>query len=409
MLFKKKRKHLDPNTEISEFNKSLKLIADKDLLKKYVVSKIKQVAKVDKVYFFLHNNELNRFFLFGNPLEQRELSFSINDKLIFWLSSNESYLELKKSVGIFNFFSEKERSMLKKMETEMIFPLKVMNQLRGMVLLSAKTDEEEYTTNEKEILTNILDQTAFALENVSLHTVQRERINNMYRADRLSIMGELAAGAAHEIRNPLTSIRSTIQYLRKYLPSNDQKELAEGLIDEVDRINEILQGLISFARPNDPETETVDLHQLIEQILQLLASTVRKKNVDVDFQFHSQVKEISADRPQLKQVLINVILNAIQAVDFSGEIKIIVEQSTPRDASISSSSELYIIIQDNGCGIEQEHLDHIFDPFYTTKDEGTGLGLSISYGIINKHGGDIKIESEKGEGTTVTISIPYFI
>ena len=407
MIFRK-RKKLDRNIEISEFNKSLKLIADKDLLQKYIVSKIQHVAEAKDVYFYLLNNELNRFFLFGKPLEKREMSFTFNDKLIFWLSSNESYLELKKRVGIFNFFEEKESTLLRELKVELIYPLKVMNQLRGMVFLSGKTDGTDYTSNEKEILTSLLDQASFALENVSLHQQQRDRISNMYRADRLSIMGELAAGAAHEIRNPLTSIRSTIQYFMKGFDNTDQKELAAGLIEEVDRINEILQGLLSFARPNSPKPENIDVELLINQVIQLLNSTAKKKNILIDFQYHAEGKYILADPGQLKQVFINIIINGIQAISGEGIVRIAVEEKDNHHEKDSvKAKDLFIIISDSGCGIPDKKLDQIFDPFYTTREDGTGLGLSISYGIINKHGGDIKIESEEGRGTVVTISIPY--
>ena len=407
MIYRKKKK-LNRNIETAEFNKSLKLIADKDLLQKYIASKIQHVAEAKNVYFYLLNNELNRFFLFGKPFEKREMSFTLNDKLIFWLSSNESYLELKKRVGIFNFFTEKESTLLKELKVELIYPLKVMNQLRGMVFLSGKKDGSDYTSNEKEVLTSLLDQASFALENVSLYQQQRDRISNMYRADRLSIMGELAAGAAHEIRNPLTSIRSTIQFFMKELKKPDQKELAAGLIEEVDRINEILQGLLSFARPNSPKPEKTDMELLIGQVIHLLKNTAKKNKVKIDFKYHASAKDIFADPGQLKQVFINIILNAIQAIEESGLVRIIVEEMDHnRGINGVTSTDLLVMVSDNGCGIPKEKLDQIFDPFYTTRENGTGLGLSISYGIINKHGGDIKIESEKGAGTVVSITIPY--
>jgi signal transduction histidine kinase len=230
----------------------------------------------------------------------------------------------------------------------------------------------------------------------------------MYRADRLSIMGELAAGAAHEIRNPLTSIRSTIQFFMKDFKKPEQKELAAGLIEEVDRINEILQGLLSFARPNSPKPEKINIELLIEQVIHLLRTTAKKKRIKIDFQYHAGVKDIFADPGQLKQVFINIILNGIQAIEGSGLVRIVVEEMEHNsEINEFTSNDLYIIVSDNGSGISKEKLYLIFDPFYTTREEGTGLGLSISYGIINKHGGDIKIESEEGAGTVVTITLPY--
>ena len=232
----------------------------------------------------------------------------------------------------------------------------------------------------------------------------------MYHADKMSIMGQLAAGAAHEIRNPLTSIRSTIQYLQRDINDPEKKQMANNLIGEVDRINNIIQGLLSFSKPVKPQTEMTDLDHIIGQTLQLISNTAGKKNIQINYSLNTKKSRIEADSGQLKQVFLNILINAIQAINDHGEINISVEDGESTSAILHAiNEEVYVIIADNGKGIDSEDIDKIFDPFYTTKDDGTGLGLSISYGIINRHGGDIKIKSKAGIGTTVIISLPTTI
>ena len=234
----------------------------------------------------------------------------------------------------------------------------------------------------------------------------------MYRADRLAMLGQLAAGAAHEIRNPLTSIRSTIQYLLKDLQNSGKRSLVTDVIGEVDRINEIIEGLLSFSKPSKPQTEQVNLEQLLEQTVNLVATTARKKNIDISSDFKASEKTLKADPSQLKQVFLNIVMNAIQAMQDGGNLHISVDIKKSTGTISDSKDSFYIVFSDSGEGISAENLEHIFDPFFTTKNEGTGLGLSISYGIIQQHYGDIEIESReqqensKEHGTRVSIMLP---
>ena len=268
-------------------------------------------------------------------------------------------------------------------------------------------DEQSFDQEEIHLLRTLIDQASFAIENAMLYQLQADRLKRMYHADRMSIMGQLAAGAANEIRNPLTSIQSTIQYLQRDITDPKKKQLVNNLIGEVDRINEIIQRMLSFSKPVMPQTEVIDLDQIIHQTLQLVFNTANKKNIHINYSPNKRKHQIEADPSQLKQVFLNILINAIQAIDNNGEINVSIEDNENTEiVSYSVEEEIYIIIIDNGKGIDPEEIDKIFDPFYTTKDDGTGLGLSISYGIINRHGGDIKIRSKAGEGTTVIISLP---
>ncbi|NOY96177.1 MAG: histidine kinase [Chlorobi bacterium] len=409
MQFKKNRQLIQQTYKeaLTEFNRSLKLIVDIDLLKDYTSSKIKQVVDVEQVYFFLLNNELNRFFINGDPQFDRELYFTLNDRLIFWLSSNETYLNLIKHPDITSFLSERENKILEKLKIKFIYPLRVMNQTRGMVFLTDKLKGSRFKNEEIDLLSTLIDQASFAMENASLYQQQVDRLKRMYQADRMSIMGQLAAGAAHEIRNPLTSIRSTIQFLKRDITDPEEGQLVDNLIGEVDRINEIIQGLLSFSRPNLPQIETIDLDSIIQQTIQLISNTANKKDIELIYNKNTELSLIEADPGQLKQVFLNILINSIQAINNKGEVNISIEDNeSTRSISHAIKEEIYIVISDSGTGIDSDNIDKIFDPFYTTKSEGTGLGLSISYGIINRHGGDIKIKSKIGEGTTVIISLP---
>ncbi len=231
----------------------------------------------------------------------------------------------------------------------------------------------------------------------------------MYRTDRLAILGELAAGAAHEIRNPLTSIRSTIQYLSKDFANDPVKsEMITELIKEVERINKIVQGLLSFARPSELNTVEINIEQLINQILVLINTTLKKQQIEIQFEYFTEETVIFGDAEQLKQVFLNIILNAIDAMSNN-------EPERPRILIISiekgiaiDAQNRYLLVsfEDTGAGIEDKNLDNIFNPFFTTKEEGTGLGLAISYGAINRHGGDIEAKSMPGRGTLFTIKLP---
>jgi signal transduction histidine kinase len=279
-----------------------------------------------------------------------------------------------------------------------------MNQVRGMVCICSKKNNVDFDNNELQYLKIFLDQAGFAFENALLYQVQKDRTRKMHRADRLATLGELAAGAAHEIRNPLTSIRCSIQFLRKKLNDPMDIEMADDLISEVDRINEIIEGMLSFAKPQPLKKENTQLKTILLQTIQLVSNTARKEGIEICLDYQADQEAIFADPSQLKQVFLNIIMNSIQAIENEpGKIYINVTFS---DRQNKYTPDYLIEVIDNGDGISIENIDKIFDPFYTTKNEGTGLGLSISYGIINQHGGDIEFFSETGKGTKVKIRIP---
>ena len=412
-LFKKDEQPRQPNLEqlLSEFNRSLTLIVDKSLLIGNIVAKVKQICPVESVYIFLLDENTGKFKL-QNEAKNKPVTLTNRSRLISWLSVNEKHLIISRHPDIVSYFPPEEQEIIRQLGAELIFPLKIMNQINGTIFLGKKTDGAPFTEQELNLLSILINQATFAIEHASLYEQQTERLKKMYRTDRLATLGELAAGAAHEIRNPLTAIRSTIQYLSKDFSADPVKsEMVTELISEVERINKIVQGLLSFARPSDLNTSDINIEQLINQTLLLVTNTLRKQNVEVEFEYFTDNTTIQGDAEQLKQVFLNIILNAIEAMgknppERSRTLIISIEKGTPIN---THSRYLIISFEDSGKGIEQKNIENVFNPFFTTKEEGTGLGLAICYGIINRHEGEIEVKSVPDKGTSINIKLPQRI
>lgn len=228
------------------------------------------------------------------------------------------------------------------------------------------------------------------------HRVFEDRVK---RVDRLAAVGELAAGVAHEIRNPLAAISGSVQILVDELPKDHSSRVfGDVVLKEIDRLNIIIEDLLYFAKPSKNYVASINPNELVEEVLSLLSPSLKKELVLLESSLEPSIGVISVDAELIKQVLVNLLLNAIQALPpEGGGIKV---------ATKKSIDGIEIIIKDSGKGIEQESLQRIFDPFFTTKDSGTGLGLAVSNKIIEIHKGYIRVESEIGVGSKFTICLP---
>jgi signal transduction histidine kinase len=217
------------------------------------------------------------------------------------------------------------------------------------------------------------------------------------RADRLSALGQLSAGMAHEIRNPLGSIRGTAEILQEGIdPADRRYEFTCILIKEVDRLNKVVQNFLDFARPSGGDRELVDINRLLDEVLTLTGQPALKNGVTTRLEA-GVVPEMEGDGEQLKQAFLNLVLNALQAMPSGGSLTI---------STALTAGTLEIRFTDTGGGIPRENLDRIFNPFFTTRGEGTGLGLAITHRIIQGHGGRIAVESRLGAGTTFVLTFP---
>jgi|Deesub1362B_J571_1020462.scaffolds.fasta_scaffold00565_9 signal transduction histidine kinase/HAMP domain-containing protein len=224
-----------------------------------------------------------------------------------------------------------------------------------------------------------------------------ERTKQLLHAERLATIGTLASGVAHEINNPITSIMLDAERIRdEMLDEKEVKEIAKGIVKQVERIQRITRSLLMFSRHAEMEAREVDLNQIVEESLNVLKPKLKRVTVEKRLE---KLPHVWGDPAQLQQVFVNLILNAVQAMPDGGRLTVITRRE---------GREVVAEVSDTGVGIPEEHLSKIFDPFFTTKKvgEGTGLGLSICLGIVERHNGRIEVKSKVGEGTTFTVCLP---
>ncbi len=219
------------------------------------------------------------------------------------------------------------------------------------------------------------------------------------RAERLKAVSSLALGVAHEIKNPLTALKTFTEFLpEKYKDENFLKKFSKIVPKEVDRINRIVRQLLDFSKPEPPLLRPINICDSIKEILELMSNNFLKKKIQIVEQYDDYNLAANIDAGQIKQVLFNIIINAIDSMPNGG--KICISTKSVEDKRIE------IILKDGGCGISKENLKNVFNPFFSTKDKGTGLGLAICHQIIKNHNGTIRIESELDLGTSVIVRLP---
>ena len=232
--------------------------------------------------------------------------------------------------------------------------------------------------------------------------IHRQTSEKLMRSDRLAMIGQLAAGVAHEINNPLGSILLFSRLIMQQVPAQGRlRENLDRIEKETKRCHTIVKSLLDFARERKPLVESLDVNQLLDATLKLFEGQFLFQNIQIVKDYDSKLPKIEADQSQLQQVFVNIILNAADAMKGKGRLVLMTRAQDP-------DQYIEISISDTGCGIPPENIDRIFDPFFTTKGvgHGTGLGLSVSYGIIQSHNGDIRVSSTPGSGATFTITLP---
>jgi signal transduction histidine kinase len=222
-------------------------------------------------------------------------------------------------------------------------------------------------------------------------------------ADRLAVMGELAATLAHEVRNPLGSIRGAVEILQDDYPrENPNYEFLQILIKEVDRLNQVIENYLSLARSKAPTIHEFGLRDAVLSVVNIISAKARKESVDIQCRFPDHPVTVKADENKFRQVLLNLLLNALAAIDGTGHITI--DSRIVPEAN--SQRELEITVSDTGKGIPASVMEEIFKPFYTTREGGTGLGLPITKRIADEYGWDLRLQSKEGEGTHAILRIP---
>jgi signal transduction histidine kinase len=284
-------------------------------------------------------------------------------------------------------------------------PLQRDEHLIGVLSLGRKYSGKPFTKADREILTILANQAALAITNAKL-------VNQLLRADQLAMLGRISAGIAHEVRNPLLAIKGAAQFLQgKFEKESEESEFAEIIVEESNRINQVITQFLDYARPAKPKLQPMDIRECLDRTLTLVNVELRHAKVELVRDYAPDLPEVLGDEKQLGQVFLNLIINAIEAMPNGGTLRIQAHQGKEGNESEFTSLQgklafCFIRIKDTGTGMSTEEKTRIFEPFYTNKENGLGLGLAIVREIVSEHGGTISVESKKGMGTMFTVGLP---
>ena len=407
-IFGRLRRRRVNRRAVQELSRSLALIVDREALASSMAARIRELFDPDRLVVLEPDRASATFrpgFSFGLAEQVLpDLQVAARGKLARWLSVNETCLVLDRQPGVHEYLDPAERDLLDRLRLSLIVPMVSLNRLTGILLLGADRPRWSIGRSEIELLNLLASQASLAFENAELYRSQRERLDRLHRAERLAAVGQLAAGVAHEIRNPLTAIRSTMQYLLGGLdPGGPKHQLLEDVLSEVDRINATVGGLLSLSRSGELRKTEIDLLEPLGQAVKLVQSQAEEQGVEISSGIGGNGLRVLADAGQLRQVFLNLLINALQACPKGGRISVGV---TRPHLGAQETPWVQVQIEDTGPGISPEDLRKAFDPFFTTKRDGTGLGLAICHGIVEQHEGEIQLTSEAGKGTTASIRLP---
>jgi len=336
-----------------------------------------------------------------------KFSFKADEPFINWLRERkDAVLRAELEQDAKNLAKKGVGEIMGTLQAEVCLPLIYSERLIGFINLGHKAEKDMYYREDIDLLITLSNQVAIAIENANLYENLKKSQKILRRSDRLASLGTLIASLAHEIRNPLVSIKTFTQLLPERLDDAEFRDyflkVASG---EIDRLNSLINELLGFAKPSEPNLKGEDVNSIIEKMIVLIATEAKKKNITIHKNYAPGLPAVMVDAEQIKQVLLNILLNAIQAIIGEGGIWI---ETRIVQALRDEKTEPFVQIEirDSGIGIPPENIDHIFDPFFSTRPEGSGLGLAISYQIVHDHGGFIDLESEVGKGTSFRIHFP---
>jgi len=407
----------DAYNTLTRFSHAMVTNLDLANLQTEIVHTLQTVMGIEKVSVFLFEKEQGRYELkasYGIDTDQvNTVQLTSHDSFAtLLLKYNQPIVKEEFQHGILAR-DETETGIvvetLTKMNAEVCMPLVNKTRLIGFVNLGHKPSQEFYSQDEIKLLASLANNAAIALDNAMLYEDWKRSQLLIRRADRLRSMETLAGGFAHEVRNPLTSIKTFIQLA----PSRrDDPEFMDAFSmvasDDLSSIERLIEEILDYTRAMKPKLSLTSINEIVGSSLHFLEVKADTLGITIEKRLAEQLAPIMADRQQIKQVLINLVLNAIDAMrEKGGRLTVTTRHMTRLDGS----RWIQIEVSDTGCGIAPADLPHVFDPFFTTKHDstehvGTGLGLSIVHQIIQEHAGTVEVRSIVGEGSTFIVTLP---
>lgn len=407
----------DAYNTLTRFSHAMVRNLDLINLQEEIVRTLQTVMRIDKISLYLFDKELGRYALKASHGIDTTLANSVR------LTSHESFARvlLERNQPVIKEELQHQEAepgnevmldvlnTLTHMESEVCLPLVNKTRLIGFVNLGHKPSLDFYSQDELNLLRSLADSAAIALDNAMLYEDWKQSQLLIRRADRLRSLETIAGGFAHEVRNPLTSIKTFIQLA----PSRrDDPEFMNSfslvVADDLARIERLIEEILDYARYMKPKFSLESMNDIVASCLHFIEVQAATLGVTIEKHLAEPMTPVMVDRQQMKQVLMNLLLNAMDAMKTQGGRLTVVTRYLTR---LDGTQWIQIEIADTGCGIAPEDLPHIFDPFFTTKHEstehvGTGLGLSIVHQIIQEHDGTVEARSTVGQGTMFTLALP---
>ena len=380
------------------FTKTLAHHIKLDELSSQIIDFVEEIFKLKKIAIFLWDETEECYMPQCERNIEAELVLHPAD-INRWLAGYDDAIQVENIDE--NVQAKTDLDALRKSGIFLLVPIRIKDELLGCLALGKRRTATKWEMQDMEFLNTLANQAAIAISRILIYEKEQQSERQLLRTEKLVAMGTLSAGMAHEIKNPLHIISGSAETLMNEALNNDeQKEILQFIVEETDRLNGIVNNFLDFARPKKPEIQKCDVVSLVDETLQMVSEQAKTLNITIKKHYAKGLAPLYFDPEQLKQVLINIELNALEAMSKTEKRMLTVKVSAIRNKQISIS------IKDTGIGIQKTIQSNMFDPFFTTKKNGTGLGLSISHQIMESMGGTIFFVSSFGKGTTFTLKLP---
>jgi signal transduction histidine kinase len=380
-----------------EFTRTLLNLLDLQTLLEATGNFISQALMLERVGIWILDSEANCYRLLSHKGVPRESSFATDSPFIGYLRKSERAVELE-TVKNFRALQPEVQGLIDA-RLALVLPLEWEEGLLGFMLVGEKQNAKNFAIMEIEALEALAPAVAMAISRARLYQDLKKKDWQMMQSEKLAALGEMAASFVHGIRNPLGIILGSAETLQKKVPQPVQAEMIQFIGEESERINRMLTSFLEFAKPKPPVFQEVDLKEVLDRTLDWISIPARKQQVQILREYpHGQVL-MPVDPEQIREALVNLEMNALEAMPGGGTLRISLIRKDNQDVTIR--------IGDTGKGIPAGVESKIFDPFFTTKEKGTGLGLSIVHSVVKNHGGTISVTGNHGEGTTFTLDLPF--
>jgi signal transduction histidine kinase len=407
---------------LEKFSREAQSIVNLKELSSTMTQLLSGALRTSSVYLLLPSEGKDGFVIVSSTgLESPPSGVVLRDgsPLVRWLGFHGDIIssEQLNIVPQLQSLSLAEKTNLERMGANLYVPIQTrQHQLSGILVLGQKLSQQSYSEGDKQLLAAVSNQMAIKLENAQLYNESQRELaerkqaeerekklqQELYLSSRLAAIGELAAGVAHEINNPLTGIIGFSERLLRKSTDEKVRQDSERIHSEAQRAAKIVQNLLTFARRHESKKEYSNINDILQKTLELRAYELKTSNIEVVTDLAPSLTKTKANFQQIEEVFLNIIINAERAIiETKREGKLTIQTQEVGDY-------IRVSFTDNGPGIPAEHLDKLFDPFFTTRGErgGTGLGLSICHGIVVEHGGRIYARSELGQGATFIVELP---